>query len=76
MLDSWQNLISTISNATPIDKLCFKGVSNSLLNEEIPRKSMEEEMPNTEALTISYGLRQPYRRNSRPSISRVRSTSR
>ena len=40
MLDSWHNLVITISNATPKGKLCFEDVSNNLVNEEMHRKYM------------------------------------
>ena len=76
MPDSWQNLLVTISNATPKGKLCFEDVSNSLLNEEMHRKSMGEVMPNMEAPTRGGHGRKPYQDKSRRSISRGRSNYR
>ena len=60
MLDSRQNLVVAISNATPIGKLCFEDVSNSLLNEEMHMKSMGELIPNMESLSIDDRGRKPY----------------
>ena len=49
MRDSWHNLVVTISNATPKGKVCFEDVSNSLLNEEMPKE-----------LTLGDRRRKPY----------------
>ena len=52
MPDSWENLIVAMSTSTPAGTLKFDDVSNSLMNEELRRKSTIENQRG-EALTLA-----------------------